>query len=133
MGASMISGTQFTIEEPEFVMHACRGLRPGVAAASEIAEIQAKCRDEQALCLACDDGMVVVDLRPAGREIEMFVWIAVAFKRGFYERQDAAAQAIARDLGASQIAFQSRRRGWGRRLGPEWHRRGSDEFVRTIQ
>ena len=130
----MISGTAFTIEKPEFVAHACRGLRKRVTTPSEIGEFVAKCRDQQALCLACPDGMMVVDLRPIadGYEVEMFVLALVAFKHGFYERQHAAARDIARDLGASQIAFQSRRNGWGRRLGPEWHRRGTDEFVRSV-
>jgi hypothetical protein len=128
----MISGTDFTIEKPEFVARACRGLRKRVTTPSEIAEFVAKCRDQQALCLACEDGMMVVDLRPHDEAIEMFVLALVAFKHGFYERQHAAAQDIARDLGASQIAFQSRRNGWGRRLGPEWSRRGSDEFVRSV-
>lgn len=128
----MISGTSFTIEEPEFVAHACRGLKKRVTTPSEIADLVAQCRDQQALCLACEDGMMVVDLRPHDEAIEMFVLALVAFKRGFYERQHAAAQAIARDLGASQIAFQSRRNGWGRRLGPEWSRRGADEFVRSV-
>ena len=128
----MISGTSFTIEKPEFVAHACRGMRKRVATSSEIQELVAKCRDEQALCLASSDGMLVVDLRPVGDALEMFVWLGVAFKHGAYERQDAALDLIGRDLGASQVAFQSRRRGWGRRLGPQWHRRGTDEFVKEI-
>jgi hypothetical protein len=76
--------------------------------------------------------MIVVDLRPYGDDLEMFVWIAIAFRHGAFERQDAAVRAIARDLGAQTIAFQTRRRGWARRLGPEWHRRGSNEFVRQV-
>lgn len=127
----MISGTTFTIEDPEMVTRACRGMRPGVASASEVREIKAQCESEQAMCLACEDGMVVIDLRSNGQALEMFVWIAVAFKRGAFERQDAALRAIARDLGASTIAFVARRRGWARRLGPEWRRRGTDEFVRS--
>ena len=129
----MISGTDFTIEEPEFVTRATRGMRRGVASASEIEEIQAQCASEHAMCLACEDGMVVVDLRPGIDGLELFVWLAVAFKHGFYERQDAALDAIGRDLEASTVAFQTRRRGWARRLGPEWQRRGTDEFVRRIQ
>jgi hypothetical protein len=62
----------------------------------------------------------------------MFVLLAVAFKHGAVERQDAALQIIARDLGARTIAFRARRKGWARRLGPEWQRRGTDEFVRAV-
>ena len=129
----MISDTDFQIEGAEFVSAACAGLRPGVASASEVQEIQAQCASEQALCLSCEDGFAVVDLRPQGNAGEMFVWIAVAFKHGFYAKPDAALDKIGLDLGASQVAFQSRRRGWGRRLGPEWRRRGSDEFVRQLR
>lgn len=129
----MISGTDFTIKDADFVIAACRGLRPGVADASEIEEIRAQCASEQALCLSCEDGFFVVELRPQGDVLELFVWIAVAFKHGFYERQDAALDLIGRDLGADQVAFQSRRRGWGRHLAPAWRRRGSDEFVRQLR
>lgn len=128
----MISGTQFRIEDPALAGAALRGLRKRVTTPSEAESLVRQCEDQQALCLACEDGMMVVDLRPVGDGYEMFVLALVAFKHGFYERQHAAARDIARDLGASQIAFQSRRNGWGRRLGPEWFRRGSDEFVRSV-
>lgn len=128
----MISGTNFTIEDPGMVSAACRGMRPGVVSVSEIEEIRAQCEGERALCLACDDGMIVVDLRPGSEGLEMFIWIAVAFKHGAFSRQDAALDRIGRDLGAQTIAFQTRRRGWARRLGPEWRRRGTDEFVRRV-
>ena len=129
----MISGTQFMIEDAKMVTMATKGMRPGVANLSEIREIRAQCEAEQAMCLACEDGMIVVDLRPGPEGLEMFVWIAVAFKHGAFERQDAALDAIGRDLGAQTIAFVARRRGWARRLGPEWSRRGTDEFVRRVK
>jgi hypothetical protein len=128
----MISGTAFMIEEPEFVTHACARVPAAVASRTEIEEIRAQCEVEQAMCLACEDGMVVVDLRPGTEGLEMFIWIGVAFRHGAFGRQDAALRAIGRDLGAASIAFQARRRGWARRLGPEWYRRGSNEFVRSI-
>lgn len=128
----MISGTAFTIEEAGLAAAVLHGVKKRVITPHEAVELVAKCRDQQALCLACEDGMMIVDLRPHDEAIEMYVLALVAFKHGFYERQHAAAQEIARDLGASQIAFQSRRNGWGRRLGSEWSRRGSDEFVRSV-
>lgn len=127
-----VSGTDFCIEEPEFVAHACRGLRPGVAPASEIAEVQAECEASRAICLACEDGMVVVNLQPGPEGLEMFVWLAVAFKYGAFARQGPALDLIGRDLGAKTIAFQARRRGWVKVLGPEWQRRGTREFVRSV-
>ena len=84
------------------------------------------------MCLACEDGMVVVDLRPGAGGLELFVWVAIAFKHGAFERQDAALDSIGRDLGAQTIAFIARRKGWARRLGPEWQRRGTDGFVRRV-
>lgn len=128
----MISGTAFCIEEPEFVEHACRGLPSTVATPSEVGEIQAECEADRAMCLACEDGMVVIELRALASTLELFVWIAVAFKHGAYQRQVAALLSIASELGARTLAFQSRRRGWARRLGPEWTRRGSNEFVRQV-
>lgn len=129
----MISDTTFTIEDPEFVTRACRGLRSGVASASEIAEVVAECEAERAVCLACPDGMLVVALTPGTEGLELFVWLAVAFRHGAFERQDAALDSIGRDLGARTVAFQTRRRGWSRRLGPEWSRRGTTEFVRGVR
>lgn len=129
----MISDTCFTIEDPEFVARACQGLRPGVATTFEIGEVVAECEAERAMCLACPDGMLVVALTPGTEGLELFVWLAVAFRHGAFERQDAALDKIGRDLGAHTVAFQTRRRGWGRRLGPDWTRRGTTEFVRGVR
>lgn len=130
----MIAGTDFDFMPPSMVAQAClvHGRQFGVSV-SEIAEMQAECESGRAAVLGCDDGIVVVTPEAlSGGEVELFVLLAVAFRHGAFERQDAALQAIARDLGASAIAFKARRRGWARRLGPEWFRRGSDEFVRTL-
>ena len=67
-----------------------------------------------------------------GDALELFILVAVAFRFGAVERQDAALLQIARDLEAKTVAFQARRKGWGRRLGPEWSRRGTAEFVRDV-
>ena len=127
----MISGTFFTIEAPEFVGRACNGMRAGVATAGEIEEIQAQCESNEAMCLACEDGMLVITLEPSPEGIELFVLLAVAFQHGAFARQNSALDAIGRDLDAKTVAFRARRRGWARRLGPEWQSRGN-EFVRSI-
>lgn len=121
-----------TREEPEFIDRACRGLRRPVGTPAEIAEIKAQCAADEALCLACEDGMVVVTLVPGATGLELFVLLAVAFRHGAFEKRSAVLNTIGRDLGASSLAFRARRRGWARRLGPEWQRRGSTEFVRSI-
>ena len=130
---AVISGTEFCIEDPVFVAHASRGLRPGVASASELAEIEAQCEKEEAICVCVRGRHAGSSTYDQGRKgLKLFVWLAIAFRHGAYERQDAALLAIARDLGAQTIAFVARRRGWARRLGPEWHRRGKDEFMRRV-
>lgn len=129
----MISGTDFQFSDPKILGHLGQLRKKPVASPTEISEIQAECESGRALCLECTDCLVVISVRPFGDDLELFVWIAVAFEYGAYLRQEAALLKIARDLGAKTIAFQSRRDGWGRRLGPEWARRGTSEFVRPVQ
>ena len=121
----------FTFEEPELVAKAGGGLVPTVVTASELAAFQAKCAASKAVCIANEDAMAVVELRYYGAVLELFVLMARAFKHGAFGRQEAVILQMARDLGARTLAFESRRRGWARRLGPEWHPRGN-EFVRTV-
>lgn len=128
----MVSGTPFKIEDAEMVDAACRNLHRGVATPTEVAEIRAQCESGHALCVACEDGMFVFSAYATESDLELYVWIAVAFRHGAFERQEPALLCIARDLGADTVAFRARRRGWARRLGPEWRRRGSDEFVRSV-
>jgi len=128
----VISGTKFRFYPPDLVTEVCGALKKRLVSASEIAEIRAQCDADEALCLACEDGMVVVELRPQGEDLELFVWLAVAFQQGAFGRQHAALLQIARDIGAQTIAFQTRRRGWARRLGPEWLPRGTTEYVRHV-
>jgi hypothetical protein len=129
----MISGTDFLLAAPGVVGEVCANLPPSIATPTEVAEIQAKCAAKQALCLVCDDAMAVVELRARAPDLELFVWITVGFRYGAFERQLAAVLAIARELGAQTVAFQSRRRGWARRLGPQWTPRNSSEFVRAVR
>ena len=129
----MISGTGLVIQPPEYAEKVCRALvGRDLLTDSEILRIRAQCEGERALCLACDDGMAVVELCPHEGALELFIWIAVAFTHGAVERQHAALLKIACDFGAKTIAFQSRRRGWARRLGPEWRHRGDNEFERRV-
>jgi hypothetical protein len=129
----MISGTQFLIEvDARSLGHALRPYVPKLLSAFELGELLAECEENRAMCLACDDGVVAVELRAHDDHLEMFVRAAVAYRHGAFARQGAAVLAIARDLGASTVAFEARRRGWARRLGPEWVRRGSREFVREV-
>jgi|SRR5882672_11554276 len=128
----MIAGTDFIMAPSSKVQEICVGLRPGVATVSEIEEIEAQCALDRAVCLVCDDGAVVISLDPLGEgRFELFLWLGVAFRHGAFERQEAALQAIARDLGAETISFLPRRKGWARRLGPQWRYRGQ-QLVRSV-
>lgn len=124
----------FHFVDPAHIAEVCAPLPFTLVAPFEVREMQAQCQAKGAWCLECDDGVLVVDLRPnrEGTALELFVQLAVATRHGAFARQDAALQTLARDLGAETIAFNSRRRGWARRLGPQWHRRGETEFVRTV-
>lgn len=129
----MIADTQFRFESADLVPRACLDFCPAIVTRSEIDEIRAQCESNRAWCLGCPDGMVVVELRPYADALELFVWIAVAWRHGALERQAAGLERIARDLGARTIAFQSRRRGWARRLGSHWHPRENGEFFKVLQ
>ncbi len=130
----MISGTDFLIApDPTIVGRVCARLPVTVATPSEIEEIQAECARDRAMCLVCPDGMVVVELRARETNLELFVWIAIAFRYGAFERQQPALLKIASELKAETLALQSRRRGWTRKLGPEWKPRGTNEFVRRVR
>lgn len=127
-----VSGTSFLIAEFEEWLPAVIDRIMALARPAEIEHLRAKCRADKALCLVCPDGLVVIELRPAGQEMEMFILLGVAFEHGAFQRQEPALLSIARDLGAATIAFEARRRGWARRLGPEWRPRGSNQFVRSV-
>lgn len=121
----MIAGTDFNML-PDAEARAVCALARRIMSSSEAEEIEAQCASNRAAVLACDDGAIIVTLEPlGGGQHEMFVWLGVAYRHGAFERQDAALQLIARDLGAERIGFCMRRRGWARRLGPEWKRDGN--------
>lgn len=98
---------------------------------TECEDVRIRCRKGRALCLACDDGVTIVTLKPGPGRLELFVLLAVGFKPGAFKRQESAMLSIARDLEADTLAFQPRRRGWERLLGPQWSRVGN-KFVRGV-
>ncbi len=129
-----ISGTDFGFEDTAMLLKIAQW--PGVqkrCTFDEFEELLAECEVDEAGVIACEDGVVAFDLRPNGDRLEMFLRLGAAFRHGAWERQGPALLKIAADMGASTIAFEARRRGWYRRLGPEWHRRGSQELVREVR
>lgn len=91
-------------------------------------------RARRALWFAGEPGWFALTLRPGDNpgSLEAFVLLAVSRRPGAFEAAEPAVLAIARDLGATTVAFRSARRGWSRKLGPQWKPRGAREFWRDI-
>lgn len=132
----MISGTPFLVAEPGTealtIEAALRGSRHQLLTPAELDDLKAQCEEGSALCVLCAVGVLVLSLEAAAEGLELFVKLAVASERGAFARHEQSVRAIARDLGATTIAFQTRRPGWARVLGPQWEPRGAFEFVRYV-
>jgi len=92
------------------------------------------CHAGNGLCFAGPWGMFALGLGPGENPatLEVFVLLALAAQNGAFEQAEPAVLKIARDLGATTVAFRSVRRGWARRLGPAWKPRPPNEFVREV-
>jgi hypothetical protein len=98
-------------------------------------EALAECRAGRAMCFTGEWGTFALGLYPNENAtgLEAFVVLAVAAKRGAFEVAEPHVLRIARDLGATTVAFRSVRRGWERKLrGTAWKPRGNSEFWRPI-
>ena len=127
-----VVNADFVTDAGRHIRHALVGVHHRLLSDDELREIEAQCEARTAACAVNDDGLAVFTLRPFGDELELFVLLAIAFQHGAFARQESALRSIARDLGATTIAFETRRIGWARRLGPQWQRRGTREFVRPV-
>jgi hypothetical protein len=87
-------------------------------------DLRRECREGRALCLTSDDGLVVVNLQPdryGSGDLELFVRMAVSNgEPGAIQRNDAHLDAIARDMGAKRLVFQTLRPGMHKVLNPMW-------------
>jgi hypothetical protein len=83
-----------------------------------LAYIRERCLAADALCLKSDDGVVILAARGAVLHVLLAVGTGL---QGAFKRQESAMLAIARDLGAKELVFDTDRRGWVKVLGPEWH------------
>jgi hypothetical protein len=81
--------------------------------------IRNACRKGEAVCLQCEDGVVVitVDIEPVNHTRELRVWWAGVTRQasGCFEKYLPHVLKIASDLKCSAIAFGSNRRGWTRK------------------
>lgn len=79
-----------------------------------------KCGTGEAVCLGCDDGVVLVELQ-ADERMRAVILLAVSIHGNHaFRRHEAALVRIAQDMGAQELAFRSDRKGWERLLGPHW-------------
>lgn len=122
------SGTCFGVVDADEVWSALGRLPPGAEDA-----LQA-CRAGAALCFQGEPGVFVIGLEPGENAgtLEAFVLLAVAATHGAFEIAEPSVLAVARDLGATTVAFRSVRRGWARKLGSAWKPRGRREFWRYV-
>jgi len=121
----MVSGTPFQLADIEAEWPRIRPLVSGVDPDDNDGEVlRRECRENRALCLISGDGVLVVNLQPDnyGRgELELFVWLAASWSaQGAIQRNEAHLDAIAKELGAVRIVFQSVRPGMRKVLGPQW-------------
>lgn len=128
----MVSGTDFLIAEWDDIAPRLAAHPRAPWDAGELEQVAAQCRSERALCLLGPDGIVVVELLPQGARLELWIRLAAGFRAGAFARAEAGlCGPIARDLGASTVAFRPARRGWERLLGPQWSKRGVD-YARPV-
>lgn len=130
----MICGTEFRFADIEAVWPriVARALRSGTEP-SKVFDVRRRCLAGDALCIEGPDGVVAVALEPsaAGPSTLMVLLAVSSGLHGAFERQESAMLAIARNLGASALAFRTDRRGWRRLVGPQWHAQG-DRYTRTV-
>ena len=89
--------------------------------------------NEDAVSLGCQDGLVIMTLQSdSDGTITAVVLLAVSFgDAGAFKRQEDAMVMVAKEAGASRMAFRTDRRGWIRLLGPAWRLDG-ETFSRSV-
>lgn len=93
-----------------------------------------KCLDGSAACIVNPDGVVIITLeQPESGTISTVVLLAMSNGiPGAFHRQEKSLVHIARELGSTELAFKTDRRGWSKLLGPEWAGRGDGSFFRSV-
>ena len=125
----MIAGTDFVLADfeqawPLIRERAGKWIEPHV--------VDGAARPGASVCVVNTDGMLVFTLFAVDNRLRALVLLGVSTGTpGAFWRQEAAMVAIARDMGASWLAFESARRGWAKVLGPHWRRNG-DLYEREL-
>jgi len=124
-----VCGTPWQVVELDAVWTRIAPRIPGTAEA--IALVRETC-ERDAVCLECDDGVLVVTLEPVDNlHFRLFVLLFVGYRAGAFQRREPDLDALAVDLGASSIAGFPARRGWARLLRRPWIRQG-EVFTRKV-
>lgn len=97
-----------------------RASKSGMTAAA-LEDLLERCASGRAVCLACRRGVVVVAPRAAGPIIRLVVLLAVSDGApGAFQEYEAEMVQVAREFGASELAFETPRAGWAKLLGKHW-------------
>lgn len=95
--------------------------------------LRERCAAGAAVCVAGADGVVVVtpQERPGGTMRAMVLLAVSTGAPGAFQRQEEEMAGVARELGATELAFTTSRRGWARLLGKHWRFDG-EVFSRSV-
>lgn len=131
----MIAGTEFQLLED--VKPVWSRLVQRIARTNSPIEVLDRamraCEHQDAIPMLGPDGLVVWTLTEApDGTITMYLMLGASFgEAGAFRRQESALITIARDAGASRLAFKTDRKGWKRLLGAEWQLDG-EVFSRSL-
>lgn len=128
----MIAGTGFRLSDineawPRYAARAQRSL----AGDAHLTWVQEECQAGRAVCLECEDGMVVLALGPCAAGTRAKALLAVG-EAGALRRREEELVAVAKDIGAAEVSFRTDRpRAWARVLGRMWGGDG-ERFWRAV-
>lgn len=128
----MIAGTGFRLVpiDEAWPRHAARAVRS--RAPMEVLEWAIRqCHRNEATCLECDDGMVILAAGPTPYGTRAKVLLAAGRPGALASREEDLVN-VARDIGAIEVSFRTDRpRAWRRVLGAKWESDG-ERFWRAV-
>jgi hypothetical protein len=130
----MIAGTEFVLQDFSAIWPE---LEPylGLTNSSPEAIRRAlrQCENGTAVCLRSPDGIVVLAIEQAGERIRVVVLLAISTGvDGAFKRREPEVLAIAKELGGTEVVFETDRKGWRKLLGAEWFMEEGGAFVRRV-
>lgn len=127
----MIAGTRFQIVDIDDVWpRIAQRARRCRADPDVLQDARARCHaGGDAVCLEGPDGVLIM---AAAGPVAMVLLAVSSGLPGAFHREEEAMLAIARDLRAQTVTFQTDRRGWARLLGPAWQQTPDGAFTRSL-